>query len=164
MTVQVVLRKRIPNLGTVGEMVTVANGYARNYLFPRGLAYPVTPDNLKRLEAEKKRVAREVQAEKDRCISLASELENRSFSIQMKATEEGHLYGSVDAAAVVAALGAENVNIAEKNVELSEPIKEVGIYEISIQIHPEVEAKTKILVVGEDVRDTPPEPEEAPES
>jgi large subunit ribosomal protein L9 len=122
-------------------------------------------DNLKRLESEKKQIDRVAEEEKARCETLAAELGGRSFSISMKATEDGHLYGSVDAAAVAGLLRVENIEVAEKDVRLEEPLKELGIYEVDIQIHPEVMAKTKVWVVSEE---NPEEPatgvEESPET
>ena len=163
MFVNLVLRKNVPKLGAVGDVVKVTKGYARNYLIPQGFAYPVTPDNLKRLEAEKKRIAREIQAEKDRCLSLAAELKNKSFTIPMKATEEGHLYGSVDSSSIAAAITADGLEVDEKAVEIPEPIKELGIYEIAVKLHPGVTAKTKVWIVSEEGREKEPgeEKEEA---
>ncbi len=149
MAMEVVLRKNVPDLGAVGDVVKVENGFARNYLLPRGLAYRVNAHNLRRLEVEKKKQVLEAQAEKDRALSLAAELKGRSFTIQAKATEEGHLYGSVDEDAVASVLAGEGVALPEKAVALEEPIKEVGIYEVGLRLHPEVEATTKVWVVTE---------------
>ncbi|MHC4778760.1 MAG: 50S ribosomal protein L9 [Planctomycetota bacterium] len=150
---RVVLRKTIPELGTVGEVVIVKRGYARNFLLPRGLAYLVTQDNLKRLESEKKSVIRQMEEEKAQFDALAKELDGKSFTLQRNATEEGHLYGSVDASAVVEALGAEGIEVDEKTVNLADPIKELGIYEVEIQLHPEVAATTKIWVVSDEEKE-----------
>lgn len=160
MTTRLVLRKDIPELGAVGDVVKVADGFARNYLLPRGLAYPVTPDNLKRLESEKKHLMRIAREEKARSESLAGELAGRSFSIPVKANEEGHLYGSVDAAAIASALQAEKVPVQEKAVLLEEPIKELGIYEVDLRLHPDVTARTKIWVVSDETPGEAPAPGE----
>jgi large subunit ribosomal protein L9 len=147
---RVVLRKKIRELGGVGEVVTVSRGYARNFLLPRGLAYLVTDDNLKRLEGEKKKALVQMAQEMAQFESMAKDLEGRSFTLQRKATEEGHLYGSVDAVAVAEALLAEGIEVDSRDVNLPDPIKEVGIYEVEVQLHSEVSAKTKVWVVADE--------------
>lgn len=154
MTMNVVLRRDVPDLGAVGDVVKVSNGFARNFLLPRGLAYLVSQDALRRLQGEKKKLAKEAAEARARFEVLAKDLEGKSFSIKRKATEEGHLYGSVDSTDVSAALAEENVEVTPKSVLLEEPIKELGIYEVEIQLHPDVRAKTKIWVVSEEPSET----------
>jgi large subunit ribosomal protein L9 len=150
MSKEIVLRKDIPNVGKLGEVVSVADGFARNYLLPRGFAYPVTPDNLKRLESEKKVYLKELEAEKNRLREVASKLSGRTFRIAAKANEEGNLYGSVDAARIAQAVAAEGFPAEEKSVKIPEPFKALGAFDVEIHLHAEVQAKIKVEIVAEE--------------
>lgn len=168
MNVELVLRRDVTHVGKAGERVKVARGFARNFLVPRGLAYQITPDNLRRLEFEKRKLVREAEALRDRMKEKAKTLEGKSFTMSEKATEEGHLYGSVDAAAIAKVLRAEGFEIDEKSVILPEPVKDTGIYEIALLIHPDIPCTAKFWIVDENgkiaERKPEPEPEPKPEA
>ncbi len=147
MEVQVILRKDVEKLGKVGDVVTVKAGYARNYLLPQGVAYPVTPDNLKRIEAEKERARQEEERRLEEIKSFGEKLASTSVTIEAKA-EEGRLFGSVTAQMVAEALKAERgLEIPVKAVRLEHPLKEIGVYDVPIHLHPGVEVNLKVWVV-----------------
>jgi len=150
MSMEIVLRKDLPYVGKLGEVVSVADGFARNYLLPRGLAYPVTPDNLKRLESERKVYLKELEAEKSRLREVAGRLSGRTFRIAAKANEEGNLYGSVDAARIAQAVAAEGFPAEAKSVNIPEPFKAVGTFDVDFQLHAEIEAKIRVEIVAEE--------------
>jgi len=146
---QILLRKDHETLGKAGEVVNVSTGFARNYLFPRKIATPVTADNLQRLEAEKRRAQREAEKQHQAIVEAGKRLESVSCTIAAQATETGTLFGSVGAAQIVAALRQEGFEVPEDAVRLEHPIKETGVYAIEIQLAPDVVAATRIWVVAD---------------
>lgn len=146
---EVLLKKDVENLGKRGEVVKVADGYARNYLFPKNLATTVTPENIRLIELEKVRMVQEEMMKLEEFKALAARLESISCTIEAKASEEGHLYGSVNPQMIAEALEKEGIELDPKAIKLENPVKELGIYTIPIQLHPEVQASTKIWVVEE---------------
>ena len=147
---KLVLRAKVDRLGRAGEIVEVADGYARNYLLPRRLAMPATRENQKRIEAEKRRAAAREAVRMEKLSELAKELEGKSVTISVKATEDNKLYGSVSAKEIAAAVRAEhNFEIDPAHVVLEAPFKELGVYDIPVKIHPEVDATVKVWVVEE---------------
>lgn len=144
---RIILKEEVDNLGLPGDVVEVADGYARNYLIPRGLAIRATPGAMKEAEAiTRARKAREAktlqQAEAYRAI-----LEARTLRIPVRVDEHGHLYGSVRAEDVVRVLKERGHDIDRRRVELRGPIKELGTYEVAIHLHPQVTATVTIEVV-----------------
>ncbi len=146
---QILLRKDHESLGKAGEVVTVSTGFARNYLFPRKIATPVTADNLQRLEAEKRRAQREAEKQHQAIVETGRRLESLSCTIAAQATDTGTLFGSVGPAQIVAALRQEGFEVPEDAVRLEHPIKETGVYAIEIQLAPDVVATTRIWVVAD---------------
>jgi large subunit ribosomal protein L9 len=146
---EILLRKPLEHLGEAGDVVDVAPGYARNYLFPRKLATPVTPDNLARLEAEKRRALRDAERHHQELVGLADRVEGTSCTIAAQAAESGTLFGSVTATQVAEALAKEGFEVDERAVQLDEPIKETGVYAVTIQLAPDVEATTRVWVVAD---------------
>jgi large subunit ribosomal protein L9 len=144
---EVLLRNDVDKLGRRGDVVTVKDGYARNYLLPRRLATTVNQENIRLLEVEKQRFVQEEMARKEEFQKLAGRLSNLSCTIEVNAGEEGHLYGSVTAQMVVDALKKENIELDPKAIVLDRPIKELGVYQVAIRLHPEVETTTKVWVV-----------------
>lgn len=166
MAIDLILRKDVPSLGRMGDVVKVAPGYARNYLIPKGLALQVTPDNLKRLEAEKVKTAKLRELELVQIRELAKRLAGSSCTVAVKANEEGHLYGSVDARLIAEAFAKDGVELEAKVVALEEPIKELGVYTVGLRLAPEVECETKVWVVedkGDGTVEAPPEEPEGGE-
>ena len=146
---QLLLRQDVQSLGKRGEVVDVAEGFGRNYLVPRGMAVAVNPANVRQLEDERKRLE---AAETKRLASLAQVVEalgKVSITIQAKANEENKLFGSVGPAEIVAALKEENFQVDPSMVLLDKPVKELGVFEVKIQLAPEISSVIKVWVVGE---------------
>jgi len=154
MPVNLILRKDVPELGRLGDLVKVPTGYARNYLLPRGIAMKVTSENKRRIEGEKVKADKLRELELAEIRKLAEKIKGASATVAAKANEEGHLYGSVDAKVVADAFGREGFEIDPKSVDLEENIKELGVYPIRIVLAPEVVAETKIWVVEDKGEDT----------
>jgi len=145
----VILRENVDKLGAAGEVVSVKDGYARNYLLPRGMAYPATEGNKKRLEAESKSRSRRADAEVAKASEVATRLEAVSLSFTMKAGEGDKLFGSVTSHDIAERLKAEGFDIDKKTVELAEPIKALGVYKVPVRLHPDVKPEVRVWVVKE---------------
>ncbi len=146
---RIVLREDVEKLGTRGDVVTVADGYARNYLLPQKMAFLATGENLKRVEKEKKVLKLRLIQERDDAQLLAEKMASISCTIVKKAGEEETLYGSVTSADIASALEKEGILMDKRKVLLAEPIKALGIYTVPVKLHPEVDAEVKVWVVRE---------------
>ncbi len=144
---KVILTQAVKNLGKKGEIVNVADGYARNFLIPRDLAAEASAANIKKLE-EKDRLQkkREVQTEL-RKWELAKKIKKISCTIVKQVSEGDKLFGSVTAQDIVKCLEGEGIEIEKKQVLLDEPIKALGIYPVKIKLSPEIETVLKVWVV-----------------
>ncbi len=146
---EIILRQDYENLGKAGEIVKVKDGYARNYLIPKGVAYIATEANKKRHEADLKllsqRQARDVKAATD----LAEKLNNISCTITVQVGEEDKLFGSVTSQNIAESLAAQGFTIDKRKILLEEPIKSLGIYSVPVKLHNEVEGTVKVWVVKE---------------
>ena len=149
MSTEVILMADVPGLGAEGEVVKVADGYARNFLLPKSLAAPVTEGTRRVLE--KKRKEREVQLAKEReeAQGLAKTIEQVSCTITVKTGEEGKLFCSVTANDIAEALKAQGVTVDRRLLDLPEPIRELGVFNVPVKLHPEITAVLKIWVVEE---------------
>ncbi len=149
MALEVILMRDVPGLGAQSDVVRVAEGYARNYLFPQQLAEPVTPAARRRIE--KARQAREAAeaASLEAAKALAAKIEALSVNVAVKAGGDGKLFGSVTAADVLAALRAQGVELEKHQIEMSGPIKDLGVQSVSVKLHPRVSATLKVWVVEE---------------
>ncbi len=145
----VILREDVDNLGKAGELVSVKDGYARNFLLPRGLAFHATEGNRKRIEAEKSQKSKKLAAEVGAAREIATRIEAVSLTFTMKAGEGDKLFGSVTASDVADRLAAEGFKIDKKHVELSEPIKALGVYKVPVRLHPDVKPEVRVWVVKE---------------
>ncbi len=149
MAMKLLLSDDVKDLGLAGDVVTVANGYGRNYLLPRGMAVEVTPANLKQIEGLKKlRAARELERVKDFKM-LAERVAALDITIKERVSESDVLYGSVTAKNLVDALIAEGVQLEQDMIKLEEPIKTLGVHRVKVRLHPEVETELKVWVVGQ---------------
>lgn len=146
---QIILQEDVEKLGTRGEVVTVAEGYARNYLLPRKLALEASPGNMKRLEKMRVAFAKKEATEKGDAQKLAELLASVSLSISRKAGENDQLFGSVTTGDIADALAARGYNIEKRKIALADPIKLIGEYEIPIKLHREVSATVKLTVQKE---------------
>jgi large subunit ribosomal protein L9 len=146
---KVILRKEIDKLGSIGDVVDVANGYARNYLVPRGMAYLATESNVKRVEEEKKQIAKQEIRTEEMAREKAKNLSELSLTFIVKATEDDQLYGSVSDGDIAEKLKEKGFDVDKKMVILEEPIKTLGVFTIEIRLHPEVLGQVKVWIVKE---------------
>ena len=146
---KVILRKNFEQLGGIGDLVEVKNGYARNFLLPRQIAYVATKGNIKALEEEKRQYSKKEAKELQSSKALATDLANVSITIPVKVGEEDKIFGSVTSQMIADALKEKSFNIDKRKIELEEPIKALGIYEVNIKLHQEVNAIVKTWVVRE---------------
>ena len=146
---KLILREDVYNLGKSGELVTVKDGYARNYLLPRNLGMLANAANVRQLDHEKAVIELRQQKMKGGAVEQAKKLEAVSIKIARKVGEQDKLFGSVTALDVAEALAAAGHKLDRRLIHLPEPIRAVGIFEIEIRLHREVAAKIKVEVVGE---------------
>lgn len=146
---KVILRKEHDKLGQVGSVVDVKDGYARNFLIPKGLAYAATEGNMRTLEEEKRQASQRLEKEKKSGEKLAEELEKVSITIQMKVGEDEKLFGSVTSQMIADALKEKGFEIDKRVIDLEEPIKALGIYTVNVKLHQSVTGKVKVWVVRE---------------
>jgi large subunit ribosomal protein L9 len=156
---EVILREHVDNLGRRGDVVKVADGYARNYLLPRKLALPVTDQNRKQIEREKKVADVREAAEKQAAEGVAAQLAVLEIVIARRVGEHDTLYGSVTAADIADALAEQKYEIEKRKVVLHEPLKQVGEFEVPVKIHREVTATVKVKVVPLGAPASPAAPE-----
>ena len=144
---KVILKQDVEKLGKAWDVVNIKDGYARNFLFPRGLILAVTKENLKL--KEKLEASKAVLEEKNKkeAQALAKKLLTESFTLTREATAEDKLYGSIDAQEIEKLLKSEDYDIDKKNILLTEPIKSLGAYTVDLKLHPEVTATIKVWVV-----------------
>lgn len=144
---KVILLETIDRLGKMGEVACVAEGYARNYLIPRNKAKAATPGNMKMLETLKKKEAAEETKMLEEANALAAKITNLSLTIGAQAGDEEKLFGSVSNDAISEALAGEGINIDKKDISIDEPIKKLGVYQVTVKIHPQVKATLRVWVV-----------------
>ena len=146
--VKVVLTDEVRGLGNRGEVVSVAAGYARNFLLPKELAYLATPGNVKRLEQEKKRYDVSQSKENDQAATVAKAFEGLSVTVRKKAGDHDAIYGSVTASELATALAAKGITVDRRRIDLEEPIKRLGTHTVHVRLHREVIAALKVEVVA----------------
>ena len=146
---EVILKQKIQGLGDRGDVVKVKEGYARNFLFPKGLALISTPSQRRVLDEESRlHVVRDVKL-KQGVQALAEKMKGLSCTLVVQAGEEDKLYGSVTGHDIAKAISDQGFAIDHKQVVLEEPIKKLGVYSVSVRLHREVEVPVKIWVVKE---------------
>jgi large subunit ribosomal protein L9 len=148
---RLLLRRTLENVGKIGDVVNVSDGYGRNYLLPQGLAVAVTPDNKRLIELEKVEVAKHEAARKTAAEQLARSLEGLELQITVKAQDDGSLYGAVTPHQIVDALKAARGDLAvdTKMLKIAEPIRKLGDFKIDVKLHSEVLAGVGIKVLRE---------------
>jgi large subunit ribosomal protein L9 len=146
---QIILQEDVEKLGTRGQLVEVAEGYARNFLLPRKLGLEATAGNLKRLEKMRANFAKKEATEKEAAQKQAEQLAAVSLEFTRKAGENDQLFGSVTSGDVAEALAAKGFEIDKKRIVLAEPIKIMGEYEVPVKLHREVTANVKVAVKKE---------------
>ena len=147
---EVILREDIDKLGSRGEVVKVAAGYARNFLLPKRLAVEATPSNRKIVEQERHAHLRKEAKQKDEAQDLGKLMAGTKITIAQKAGENEQLFGSVTAQDIVHALAGQNFTIDRRKVQLEEPIKQLGEYKVPLRLHKDVTAEITVAVVKEE--------------
>ncbi len=146
---QIILQEDVEKLGTRGQVVEVADGYARNYLLPRKLAIEASAGNLKRLEKIRGALAKRTATEKESAQKLAELLAAVRITLARKAGENDQLFGSVTAADIAEALARQGYNIEKRKIQLDEPIKLIGEYQVTARLHHDVTASFQVVVQRE---------------
>jgi large subunit ribosomal protein L9 len=147
---RVVLRRDVENLGTKGDMVEVADGYARNYLVPKGFAIKATPGAQKQADAMKRNWESHERKSRESAEALAARLAGGTVEVKARAGAEGRLFGSVTTSDIADAVQAQlGVEIDRRRLELAEPLKELGAAEVPLRLHTDVVATVKVAVVAE---------------
>ncbi len=143
---KVILTENIPNLGHIGKIVSVADGYARNYLLPKRLALKATGKNVKQLEHEKMMLAQKREKVRKELLSTAEKLNELRLHFQRKVVEEDKLYGSVSVTDIHKALSEKGFELDRRIIQLDQPIKQLGEFEARVKMDPEIVSTVKIVV------------------
>jgi large subunit ribosomal protein L9 len=146
---KIILRQDFEQIGKMGDIVEVKDGYARNFLIPRNIAYEATQGNLRMLEEEKRQHSRRMEKEKRGSETLAAQLEKISLTIQMKVGEDDKLFGSVTSIMIAEALAEKGIQLDRRTIELEDPIKALGIYDVPVRLPGNVAGNVKVWVVRE---------------
>lgn len=144
---EIILRQAVENLGQPGDVVAVKNGYARNFLLPRGYAYEATPGNLKRIAAERSRLEAAENERRESASSLAKRLEEVQLTFSARVGEEGKLFGSVTSADIAEQLLAQGFHIEKRLIDLHDPIKALGVYRVPVKLHADVKPEIRVWVI-----------------
>lgn len=149
MAVEILLMDAVSGLGIEGDVVKVADGYARNYLFPKGLASEVSEG--KKRQIEKKRMERLELMKKEQSVAeeLSKKFENCSCTIAVKTSEGGKMFGSVTAAQIFENLKEQGLPLERNQIKLAAPLHELGVFDVTLSLHPEVQTTLKVWIVEE---------------
>jgi len=169
---EVILLERVPRLGQMGDVVRVRDGFARNFLLPRGKALRATAENRTRFEKMKSELEARSQTLKTEASTVAEKLNGRSFTVLRQAAEGGQLFGSVSPRDLVGLIARAGFNVNRNQIALNAPIKTIGRHSVPISLHPEIETTISVIVArnndeaariarGEDVTQLREEPTEA---
>jgi large subunit ribosomal protein L9 len=146
---KVILTDEIRGLGTRGDIVTVKDGYARNFLIPKKLAREATTGNLKSIEQEKKKWALLASQEREQAQKAADSVKGVKVTIQKRVGDTGQLFGSVTANEIADALVAKGVQVEKRRIELDHPIKSLGVHDVEVRLHRDVTAHIQVEVVSQ---------------
>ncbi len=147
---KVILVKDVESLGKAGALVNAADGYARNFLIPRGLAKEASGKNIQGLEREKETIARRAQKEKEAAQALVKGLEGVTCHLSRKVGQQDKLFGSVTSKDIRDSLADQGIEIDRKDILLEEPIKSLGEFSVTIKVHPGMSAHITVVVTGEE--------------
>ena len=150
---QIILQEDVDKLGTRGQVVEVAEGYARNFLLPRKLAMPASAGNLKRLEKIRTTLAKLTATERDAAQKVADELNGVVIHLVRKAGENDHMFGSVTSADLAHELATRGHEVDKRKIQLAEPIRTLGEYQVPVKLYSEVTAEFKVVVTREEVKE-----------
>ena len=146
---EVILKQKIDKLGDVGDMVRVKDGYARNYLMPRGLVVEATPGNVKEVEELKNQIAARDKQTTVHHSEVAEKLSKLKLSVPVKVGEDDQLFGSVTTITISELLQEQGFDVDRKAIQLDEPIKSLGVHNVFIKLHTDVETEIKVYVIKE---------------
>jgi large subunit ribosomal protein L9 len=146
MAVEVILRDDVPHLGKIGEVVRVKPGYARNYLFPRGLAIEANRKNLAVLEHQRRIIGAKADRERKSAEAAAKKLDGLQLTVRARAGEEGRLFGSVTNIDVERLLAEKGFNVERRRIALAEPLKQLGTFPIVVQVGRDVRATVQLTI------------------
>jgi large subunit ribosomal protein L9 len=159
---KVILTEEIRGLGTRGDVVTVKDGYARNYLLPKKLAQEATTSNLKAIEHQRRKWDLLAQEEKNAAQKQADRVKGVKIQIEKRVGEHGHLFGSVTANEIADALMEKGIEVDKRRIELESPIKNIGLHDVEVRLHRDVTASIQVEVVAMGVEKLEEAPEAAP--
>jgi large subunit ribosomal protein L9 len=145
---KVILTEEIRGLGTRGDVVTVKDGYARNFLLPKNLAREASAGNLKQIEHERRKWSLLAQQEKDAAQKAADKVKGVKIQIEKRVGEHGHLFGSVTANEIADALMEKGIEVDKRRIELEQPIKNLGLHDVDVRLHRDVIAQIQVEVVA----------------
>ena len=148
MSIEVILKEHVEHLGRRGEVVKVASGYARNFLFPRNLALAVTDENKRQIERERVKAEAKEAEEVKAARALAATLEGLEVAIARRVGENDVLYGSVTSGDIADALAARDVTVDRRKIQLADPLKALGEHTVGVKLHREVTANLKVRIVA----------------
>lgn len=146
---EIILREDVQHVGKAGEVVKVKDGFARNFLLPKGLAYPATEGNKKKITFEAARIAKQRLVEKDAAQVVAEKLAQVHLTFSVKVGEEDKLYGSITAADIQRRLAEAGHDIDKRQIDLPEPIRALGEFKVGVKVHAEVRPEVQVTVVKE---------------
>ncbi|WIV19213.1 50S ribosomal protein L9 [Paenibacillus polygoni] len=146
---KVIFIKDVKGQGKKGQVKEVSEGYASNFLLPRGLARPATEGNVKVLENQNAAEQKRKQQEKEEAVALGKKLETVTVELKAKAGEGGKLFGAITSKQIAEALGKQGYKIDKRKIELDEPIRTLGVTQMSVKLHPDVKATLKVQVTEE---------------
>lgn len=144
---KVILLKEVKKLGKEGDVVEVKDGYARNYLLPKGLVLLATKENLTRLDKIKREREKQQERARDNALKLKEALKNISLTLTVEAKEDKEIYGSINEAHIVKALKEEGIELERRQIIIESPINKLGAYNVTVKLHPQVEAQLRVWVV-----------------
>ncbi len=147
---RLILTQDVANLGKAGQLVNVKPGYGRNYLMPKGFAVTATSHNVKKIEHDRRVIEARVAKIVGSAEALAARLNGMTLQFERLVGEDDKLFGSVTASDIAEQLGVAQINVDRRKIQLDEPIKSLGKYEVPVQLHQGITAKLKFWVVSKD--------------
>ena len=146
---KIILREDVQHLGDVGEIVEVKPGYARNYLIPQGLAVQADVKNVRRIEHERRLINLQLAKLHGAASELGTQIQGMPVTISRKVGEQNKLFGSVSARDILEVMAGGGIKVQRRQIRLAEPIRDLGVYEVQVRLHPEVSPKIRVWVVAE---------------
>jgi large subunit ribosomal protein L9 len=147
---KVILTENVESIGQIGDVVNIAPGYARNFLFPKGLAMEASGRNVRELEHKKRLLAQRREQQRQEMLSVAEKLNSVSITLRRKVAEDEKLYGSVNVSDIAKGLDDHGFQIAKKDIDLEQPIKQVGEFSVTVRVGSGVSASIRVVIEKEE--------------